>query len=233
MLWNMPHTVSNEFVMNPFSLLLYQDKSNNSAFWGIRNIDLNLTLGNYEQAFSSSANVLVGSADVGGVILTGAANNLYSFKLNKINDANLYLNYLSIPSSLKLLPKFVIPYMQYTCYKSSYTNVGTGAQTQTTNNIQLQSVPQIILVYVQDNESARNIQSADTFYPIEKVSVNFSAKSSLLSSASQYQLYRISHDNGIQLDWYSWSGKAKKYIAAVNDNTGGPCYKSSNEPIIR
>jgi hypothetical protein len=162
------------------------------------------------RAFSSGANVL---AD--------AATNNYSFALTSVNDANMYLNFLSIPSSLKLPPKFIVPYVQYTRYKTSFTGVNVGSQLKTTNNIQLQSVPQSILVYVQKNESTRTIQSPDTFYSIERISVNFANRSGLLTSAEQYQLYKMSRDNGIQLDWYSWSGLAKKFIAAADDAVGG------------
>jgi hypothetical protein len=130
-----------------------------------------------------------------------------------VEDCKLYLNFMSIPSSLKLPPKFVLPYINYTRLKTNKSNVGTGVQQLSTDNIQLQSVPQMILIYVKDNESNNTIQSPDTYYPIQGVSIQFAAKSGLMSSAQQFQIYKLSRDNGVQLDWYSWSGLAKKYVA--------------------
>jgi len=185
------------------------DKGNNSALLGVRNIDLNLSLGTVERAFSSSANI--------------STSDRYSFKLTQVKNATLYLTYMSIPSSLKLPPKFVLPYIQYTRYKTADQQIGdvNTSAIVTTNNIQLQSVPQLILVYARNPENNAKVQQTDSFYPIESVSVNFANKSGLLSSATKYQLYKLSKDNGVQLDWYSWSGLAKKYLAAADDITGG------------
>lgn len=194
------------------------DKSNNAALLGVRNIDLNLTLGNYARAFSSYANV-------------ATVNNGYSFVLSSVSNCKLYLNFMSIPSTLKLPPKFVLPYTQYTRYKTQFDAVGTGEKPITCNNIQLQSVPQLLLVYVQNRESEQTIQSTDTFFPITKVSIQFAAKSGLLSSAEQFQLYKMSRDNGVNLDWYSWSGKATKYIAAGNGGGKGAVVKTTGSVL--
>lgn len=192
-------TLREPLFLSPF-LWGNPDKSNDAAFLGVRNIDLNLALGNYERAFSSGAN-----------ISTNPQTNAYSFALTKVENCKLYLNFMSLPSTLKLPPKFVLPYMNYTRYKTYKSAVATGLQQLTTDNIQLQAVPQMILIYVKDDENAITVQSADTFYPISNVSIQFAAKSGLMSSAQQFQLYKLSRDNGVQLDWLDWSGLAKKY----------------------
>lgn len=189
------------------SPLLYgnPEKSNNCAFLGISTLDLQLTLANYQWCFSTST-PLSTIAD-------------YSFTLTKVEDAKLHLNFLSLPDSLKLPPRFVVPYLVNTRYKTtaSLANVA-GYQSMVSNNVQLNSVPERILIYVQDVEGSRTIKSSDTVLPIDSVSIKFANRSGLLSSASQYQLYKMSRDNGLFLDWYSWSGEINRGVTPINDN---------------
>jgi hypothetical protein len=128
------------------------------------------------------------------------------------------VNQLSLPSSLKIPPKLVCLYNEYdkrttTFNKNFPVTVAGAGESFTSNNLQLQSIPDKIIVYMKPNETNQIPLIADYFFPIQAISVNFGQKSGLLADSSQYQLFKMSCDNGLKMDWYQWSGYAITTLA--------------------
>lgn len=80
------------------------------------------------------------------------------------------------------------------------------SQTVTSNNIQLNSIPYKIYIYVRESENALTNSAAltDTFFRINSVSIQYFAENGILSSASPQQLYKISADNGCNMTFTQW-----------------------------
>jgi hypothetical protein len=79
------------------------------------------------------------------------------------------------------------------------------------NNIQLNSIPRMIYVYVRRRNSDRTFLTTDCFLSIERISINWANQSGLLSNASKQDLYEMSKRNGCNLNWRDWSGEAAPF----------------------
>jgi hypothetical protein len=100
---------------------------------------------------------------------------------------------------------------------SSGTNIAPSAtQTLTSQSIQLNQIPDLILITARVPMSSQNWNYASSFLAIEGISVNFNNSSGLLASATQQDLYNLSFRNGSAQNFYEFRGEAD-----VNNNTTG------------
>jgi hypothetical protein len=87
----------------------------------------------------------------------------------------------------------------------------------TSQSIQLNQVPDLILISVRVPMSNQNWANTSSFLTINNLSVNFNNASGLLASATQQDLYNISYRNGSAQSFYEFAGKSQ-----IADNaTGG------------
>jgi len=84
--------------------------------------------------------------------------------------------------------------------------VPAGASGQVSvNNIQLQSIPKRIYVYLQEQKGAVNRTTPNVWARIDRISVNWNSVAGKLSTAESYDLYRMSVKNGLEMTWNQWS----------------------------
>ena len=138
-------------------------------------------------------------------------------------NTRLLFNFLSLQPEqyAKISTKNVVPFLDYPRYLTTFTsgtNIAPGATTTlTSQSIQLNQVPDLILITARVPMSAQNWNYASSFLTIEGISVNFNNASGLLASATQQDLYNLSFRNGSAQNFYEFRGEAD-----VNDNaTGG------------
>ena len=115
---------------------------------------------------------------------------------------------MTIPPVLmgKIEPKNIVNYNQYQSfnYTSSLIAAGATSSSVSFNNIQLNQIPSKILIFAK--KTGQTTYDSNSFLVINKLSVNFANKSGLLSTASQVQLYDMSVKNGLQMNYYEFSG---------------------------
>ena len=87
-----------------------------------------------------------------------------------------------------------------------------------TSNLQLNSIPDKIIIFGRKQMSQQRSQDPDKFLVIKNISVNFNNASGLLASASQQDLYKMSIDNNSNQSWYEFSGGASKYDSSGAGN---------------
>lgn len=189
--------------VSPFIFYKHGD-NDTGALLGLRSLDVNITMANHNRMFST------------------ASTGDYTFTLKKCQEAKLYLQYLDLPKTFRMPSKIIVPRMNYEKHeKAGGGNIAPAAGYSLNNdNIQLQSMPEKILIYVQKRWSSLTVKDSDTFLPIDSITIRMGTKSGLLASAQPYQLYKLSRQNGVQLDWYSWSGNASKYVLPNGANGG-------------
>jgi len=179
------------------------NSNNQAGFLGLNNLTLTLNLGSADRSISNSSYAnLMGAQGK-------ATRTISSVTLNSYSDAKLMLNFLTPPPMLydKIESKNIVNYNQYTSYNYSINspfNAGTN-MTYSFNNVQLNQVPNKVLIFARPQNM--DSYSANFFYVIKSLSINFSNKSGLLSSASPIQLYDMSVRNGLQMSYYEFSGK--------------------------
>lgn len=84
--------------------------------------------------------------------------------------------------------------------------LGAGAeQTYSVNNIQLDSVPKRIFIYLRESEDTKTFNNTDTYARIKRIRVTFGNQSGLLSDANENQLFNICSRNGLNSSWSDWT----------------------------
>lgn len=128
------------------------------------------------------------------------------------SDAQLLFKYVT-PKLLQPIPSTIVyPYDIIQRYPNAVPAIGSGSSAViSSSNIQLQSIPKMIYVYAKyKNPVIPNDPSllslTDTYLPISNVSVNYNNMSSLLATATKYDLYHMSRRNGVNMNWDQWSG---------------------------
>ena len=187
------------------------NSNNQAGFLGLNNLTLTLNLGTADRAISNSS-----YADLNGQ-QGKITKTISSVSLDSYSDAKLMLNFLTPPPMLydKIESKNIVNYNQYTSYNYSINspfNAGTN-MTYSFNNVQLNQVPNKILIFARPQNM--DSYTSNFFYVIKSLSINFSNKSGLLSSASPIQLYDMSVRNGLQMSYYEYSG------SGVSNNSAG------------
>jgi hypothetical protein len=161
--------------------------------------------------------------------------------------ANPYINVQFLTPSLDvpLPPKSVVPYMEYPRFITQPQNAtvtsGQSLQIQS-QTITLPQIPDLLIVYVKPVQVAGQPDPQDPsfgecYLPIASqyntsgavrnpLSINFDNFSGLLSSHTTEELYSMSVENGLDMDWLTWSGLARSSTALAG-NTGANTWASS------
>lgn len=93
----------------------------------------------------------------------------------------------------------------------------TGGQVCTSQTLQLNQIPDKLIVFVRKTLGAQSYGDSDSYLPIRKVNINFNNNSGILASATCEDLYRMSKDNGSNQNWPQWLGVTNSLIGAGLD----------------
>lgn len=128
------------------------------------------------------------------------------------NQPYLCVQFLTPSLDVPLPPKSIVPYMEFPRYISTPATTVTASTSLASlsaelisNTITLPNIPDLLLVYVKPSAYGSSTQG-DWSLPITKISMNFDNFSGLLSTMTQKQLYGMSVQNGLDMDWSEWSG---------------------------
>lgn len=139
----------------------------------------------------------------GATTITSATCTLYS-------QPNIICKFMSVPNMLKPTENLVYNHLRFERFTTSYgaqlVPLATG--TLFSNNIQLPLVPRYMYMFVRENDANKTRNSTDSFCSITNIKVDFNTQSNLLSSASQYDLWRMSQECGLMDNWGHFNGKA-------------------------
>jgi hypothetical protein len=119
------------------------------------------------------------------------------------------LNILDIPPQLmaKVEPNNIVNYNQYMSYNYNTSQIipAKGSANLTFNNVQLGSIPSKILIFAK--KPNMTTYDSNFFLTITGATFNFANRSGVLASASQVDLYNMSVRNGLQMNYYEFSGE--------------------------
>jgi len=182
---------------------------NQALFIGINGLTftftLNATAGDYMMSNASYGYLM---ADKDSTDISKQVKTISGVKLNDVMDCRLLFNYQTIPATLynKLAPQNVLPYQQYMPYQTTnIPNLASNAETTvTSNSVQFLQMPSKILIYVK--AQSKTSYDSNNFAVIESINVNFCNQSGLLSGCTRQQLYNISVENGLNMNYYEFSG---------------------------
>lgn len=197
--------------------------SNQAGLIGINNISMVANIDSSCKRFFSGSK-FVSSVALG--VISGTSSGTTAGFLNP----RLLFNFLSLTPEqyAKVSTRNVVPYLEYPRYISN----ANGAQTVpalnastvslTSASIQLNQIPDLILICARKPMSAQTVQDTSSFLTISGMNISFNNASGLLASCTTQDLYGISIANGSSQSWYEFSGSAgsNAVYGNINNNTG-------------
>lgn len=191
--------------LSPF---LFEKGRQDVGFIGVQNQSLTITLGGKGVGpLSGLAASLWSHSTSSPSVFTGIAVQVLT--------ASIKVSYLT-PDPVMQIPRSMnYPYSEITYYPTTISNaVLAGAGTTITqNNIQLQSIPSRILFWVAPQDSGYSVTSSDVAFAITNINLSFDNRDSLLSNATQEDLYQICVKNGSNCSWRQFTRDVGSYIA--------------------
>ena len=185
--------------------------SNNSAIYGLQNMNIVVNLGSANRAVR-----VIPVGLVGGSLVSNFSNVI----LNNVSGSQLLLNYITPHPSDLMAARNVVPYLEFPRYfSSSGTVVPQNAdQLITSSTFNLNQIPDKLIIFVRKPQNLQTPSDSDYSFPIKNISINFNNNSGILSSASQYDLFRYSVESGSTQSFDEFSGVTN---VGTGLNTGG------------
>jgi hypothetical protein len=129
--------------------------------------------------------------------------------------------FLSTQPSDLIQTKNIVPYHDFPRYLSSSANSTTlaaGANVRlSSNNLQINQIPDLFIITIRKAMSSQTNQDSMAQLTINNISLNLNNQSGLLSSASQYDLWRMSERNGSTQSFNEFCGQQFLF----SNGTGG------------
>ena len=168
-----------------------------TGLFGVQNFQVLMNL-------QAPTRVLRTSSTFGAVTVAyGQGNTSGLFPRSALN-----VQFLTPSLDVPLPPKSIVPYMEFPRYITTNTTTVTARSVSSqisSNTITLPNIPDYLYIYLKPQTYA-NTTTGDWVMPITNISVNFDNFSGLLSSMTQQQLYKMSINNGLDMDWNTWQG---------------------------
>lgn len=194
-------TATEKLVLSPF--IFSEERGDEVGLYGVNNIQL---VFNFRPATR-----LVRNAPDADSPITRTISNVRLNTSSPFVDPTMNIQFLTPSLDIALPPRNVLPYLEYARYIQSVGSIpANSSQTLASSTITLPQIPDMLLVYVKPSaSSAYTPQQGDYYLPIDQISVNFDNFAGLLSSHTARQLYRMSVENGLKMDWNTWNGLAR------------------------
>ena len=220
--------VAEPLFLSPF--IFGDPEYNQQGLLGINNMTFTFNIDATCKRLFSTANPYIRTISLG----TAANPNGFTaatsiFSQNAPSNPALLLKFLSTQPSDLIETKNVVPFMDFPRYLTSSANTtavaAQGTATLTSSNLQINQIPDLFIINIRKPMSAQTIQDASSFMTVNNISINLNNQSGLLSSASAYDLWRMSVKNGSTQSWAEFGGLAIQAatvagIGAAADTTG-------------
>jgi len=219
-------TSTEKVVLSPF--IFADSHESETGLFGIQNIQLLMNMIN--PSFTGLIGRVLrynntGAGDNGIATLTNIQYNLANVGTPFVG-AKVQVQFLTPSLDLPLPPKSIVNYMEFPRYVSVIQNptwtinqqTGFSSSSIQSQTITLPSIPDMMIIYAKPVTYAT--ADADWYMPISQISMNFDNFSGLLSSHTQEQLYQMTYNNGLDMDYNQWVGGSYN-AGAKTPLTGG------------
>lgn len=212
--------VTEPLVLSPF--IFGDPEYNRQGILGINNMSLTLNVDAQCKRLFSTANNYITNISLGTSANANGFTSTSAIGISTQPSAPAVLfKFLSSQPSDLIQTRNIVPYMDFPRYLTNSANQPTiaigGTATLTSSNLQINQIPDKFLINVRVPMSQQRWYNSSTFLTINNISINLNNQSGLLSSASQFDLWRLSIRNGSTQSWEEFSGQAM----VVNNTTGG------------
>jgi hypothetical protein len=229
--------VTEPLFLSPF--LYGESEYNNQGLVGINNMNFLFNIDTTCRRVFSTMNKLISNIQLnspnGFQLASGVYNAGRIGTMSAATRPSMLFRFISSQPSDLLQTKNVVPYLDFPRYITStnntnqiaatnlfdangnpHLNPAVGSGTIITSNLQINQVPDKFIITVRYPMTQQDWTMSNSFLTITGVSVNFNNQSGLLSSASAFDLWRMSVRNGNQQGWDEFSGQLFVNTAQVS-----------------
>jgi len=123
---------------------------------------------------------------------------------------SLLFSYFTPPATMEIPKQVEYSYQSTEVYVNELgSSKAPGVQfTMLSSNIQLNTVPDKLLVFVKERRSDRTFATTDAWMSIDAFEMSFANVSGMFSGADKRELWKISRGNGLNLSYPEWSGES-------------------------
>ena len=200
-----------KIMLSPF---IYNDEyENDTGLYGIQNIQFVMNI-------KSPARLLrvANNSEVNPNRSLTVSQAMY-LTAEPFRNSTMNVEFLTPSLSLPLPEKSIVPYFDYPRYITTNLVAQPNATTElTSNTIILNSIPDLFLIYIKPDQYLNT--EGDYYFTPKSISIQFDNFAGILSSHTQEQLYQMSHQNGLEMDYNTWRGRANT-SNGVKDLVGG------------
>lgn len=194
-------------MLSPF--IWCDPESNNAGMYGVQTLNFVFNLGSANRA------IRLANGPTGTATAT-VADPWFSIGtqpyISSVVSSQLLMLFLTRQPSNLVSARNVLPFAEYPRYLTSVSQaIANGASVeQNFQSIQLNSVPDKLIIVARKVLASQSPADADAFLPIKKITINFNNKAGLLSGATTWDLWRMSVESGSNQTWAEYSGRAYK-----------------------
>jgi hypothetical protein len=188
-------TCSEYLLMSP---MLFQEGEQDTGFYGVQNMKLQLSLGGRGNSAISGLGASLWSHASGGGTLSAIAVNII--------EAQAIFSYLTPDPTQQIPYNNLYAYYQPQVYPTNTSApIASGAlSTIQMNNVQLGSIPSRLYIFVSETDAVHTALKSDVFWGIENIAISWDNRDNLLANATQQDLFNIAVKNGTNLSWTQW-----------------------------
>ncbi len=201
---------------------------NNQGMYGVQNLNFVFNCGALNRLWRTTLPVASAVATVPpntvGVINIVPYRQLFT-------DCYLQFQFLT-PHPSDLLPsRNICPYLNVPRYLSNVGNIGLGlSQTVVSQSLQLNQIPDKLVIAVRKQMSKQTNNDSDCFLPINNVSINFNNQAGILSGSTKWDLFDMSVKNGLNQSWSEWGGEA--YVGSGSASSANNFVRTSGSVLV-
>nr|WPF46826.1 MAG: putative major capsid protein [Lake Baikal virophage 13] len=213
-------TTTEPLMLSPF--IWCDPKSNNQGMYGVQTLNFVFNLGLPNRLVRLANQSLFD----GGIATISLPNQA-------ISNAQLLMEFYTRQPSDLVSSRNVVPFVEYPRYLTPMPDLAAFAPltlplvvpslSVNFQSIQLNSVPDKLIICCRKVLASQDAFDSDSFLPITNININFNNKAGLLSSARQYDLWRMSVESGSNQTFAEFTGFANtgKNVPVANGTNSG------------
>ena len=139
------------------------------------------------------------------------------------SQSQLAVQFLTPSLDLPLPTISRVPFMQFPRYITTNNGVtiAAGAEAEiSSSTVTLPSMPDMFIIYCKPSAYA-DASNGDWYLPITNVNITLDNYSGILNNHNQYQIYRMSVHNGLEMSFDEWRGYARGAQGGLIQTVGG------------
>ena len=191
-------------MMSPF--LWADPERNNAGLFGVQTLNFVFNLGSANRAIRLAH----GPAGPGGAVEANAWYSITQPVVSAVTSSRLLMLFLTRQPSNLVSARVVCPFAEYPRYLTSVSQAFApgDVKEQTFQSIQLNSVPDKLIIVARKKLADQTPCDSDSFLAIKKINISFNNKAGLLSGSDTWDLWRMSVESGSNQTWAEFSGSA-------------------------